>query len=145
MQATVNNSTKDNSSPPKSLALRLVILAVVMLAVAAAAILVGVLFFKTSAQTALIALLTCLVSALLAHVAGEYPKGDPFIAARMAVQIVVRTALPFLVALWGLNFAEPPLEKSLVLYMILFYLVGLVAEVQLSLNRLNALSAEEQV
>lgn len=145
MQATVNNSTKDNSSPPKSLALRLVILAVVMLAVAAAAILVGVLFFKTSAQTALIALLTCLVSALLAHVAGEYPKGDPFIAARMAVQIVVRTALPFLVALWGLNFAEPPLEKSLVLYMILFYLVGLVAEVQLSLNRLNALNTQEQV
>jgi len=74
----------------------------------------------------------------LAHVAGEYPKGDPFIAARMAVQIVVRTALPFLVAVWGLNFADPPLEKSLVLYMILFYLVGLVAEVQLSLSRLNA-------
>lgn len=138
MQATVNNSSENKSSLAKSLTLRLVVLALVMLVTAAVAVIVGSVFFNTGTQTALIALVTCLVSALLAHVAGEYPKGDPFIAARMAVQIVVRTAMPFLVAIWGLNFAEPPLEKSLVLYMILFYLVGLVAEVQLSLSRLNA-------
>jgi hypothetical protein len=56
----------------------------------------------------------------------------------MALQIVARTLLPFVVAVWGLYFAEPPLEKSLVLYMILFYLVGLVADVQLSLGRIKA-------
>ncbi len=138
MQATVNNSVENNSSSPKSLAFRLVVLALVMIALAAVCIVAGSLFFKTGIQTALIALVSCLVSALLAHVAGEYPKGDAYIAARMAVQIVVRTALPFLVAVWGLYFAQPPLEKSLVLYMILFYMVGLVAEVQLSLGRLNA-------
>lgn len=138
MQATVNNTAENKLRRPKGLTLRLVVLALVMLAIAGVATLVGSLFFSTGTQTALIALVACLVSALLAHVAGEYPKGDPFIAARMAVQIVVRTALPFLVAVWGLYFAEPPLDKSLVLYMILFYLIGLVVEVQLSLNRLNA-------
>ena len=138
MQATVNKSAGNKSILARSLMLRLAVLALVMLAVAGVAVLVGSLFFNTGTQTALIALVVCLVSTLLAHVAGEYPKGDLYIAARMAVQIVVRTALPFLVAIWGLNFAEPPLEKSLVSYIILFYLVGLVAEVQLSLIRLNA-------
>jgi len=47
MQATVNSSTEDNSSLPRSLTMRLVILAVVMLALAAVAIAVGVLVFKT--------------------------------------------------------------------------------------------------
>lgn len=136
MQATVDNSI-DKTSLLRSLMSRLVVLALVMIAVAAVSILVGCVFFQTGIQTALIALAACLVSALLAHVAGEYPKGDVYVAARMAMQIAVRTALPFLVALWGLYFVQPPLEKSLVLYMILFYMVGLVAEVQLSLGRLN--------
>lgn len=133
MQVTV-----DNSLQPKTLPFRLLMLAIIILALAAVVILVGVMLFKTSTHTAVLALVTCLVSALLAHVAGEYPKGDIYIMARMALQMAVRTALPFAVAVWGLNFAEPPLEKSLVFYMILFYMVGLVADVQLSLGRLKA-------
>lgn len=120
-----------------SLPLRLVVLASVVVVSAIVAGLIGVLFFSTPIQVVVIAFLACLVSALLAHLAGEYPKGDPYIAARMAVQMVVRTSVPAVVTLWGLYFAEPPLEKSLVLYMILFYFAGLITDVQLTLARLN--------
>jgi uncharacterized membrane protein len=128
----------DNSVQTKSLSFRLMILSAIMVATAVLVIAVGTLLAGTSIQVALIAFVACFVSALLAHVAGEYPKGELYIQARMALQIVARTLLPFVVAVWGLYFAEPPLEKSLVLYMILFYLVGLVADVQLSLGRIKA-------
>lgn len=116
---------------------RLLLLAMVVLIVAVPVAAVGALLLGTCWKAAGVALVACLASALLAHVAGEYPRGDMLIMARMAIQMVVRTALPFLVALWGIYFVDPPFEKSLVFYMILFYMVGLVAEVQLSLNRLN--------
>lgn len=126
----------------KSLGFRLVLLAVVMLAAAVLVVLVGVLLFQTGLKTALIALIACLFSTLLAHVAGEYPQGDELLMARMAVQIVARTALPFGVAVWGIYFVDPPFEKSLVFYMILFYLVGLTADVQLGLAKLKAAGSE---
>jgi len=92
----------ENSVPSRGLTRRLSLLSAVVLGSAALITLLGVLLFETSFQTAAIALVACLISALLAHVAGEYPKGDEFIAARMAVQVVVRTALPIIVAIWGL-------------------------------------------
>lgn len=121
-----------------SLASRLAILALALTACAAVAGFVGVWMLGGSLQILLFAFLPCLVGALLAHVAGEYPKGDLYIMARMAVQIVVRTLPPFVVAVWALYFVEPPLDKSLVFYMILFYLVGLVMDVQMSLARLKS-------
>lgn len=133
MQAAV-----DNSLQSKSLTIRLVLLTAIILGSAVLLISIGYLALGTGLQTPLIALAACLVSALLAHVAGEFPKGAAFIAARMATQIAVRTVIPLVVAVWGLYFAEPPLEKSLVFYMILFYMIGLVADVQLSLGRLKA-------
>jgi uncharacterized membrane protein len=133
MQAAMENSVHS-----RGLALRLSLLSAVVLGFAALITLVGVMLFDASFQTAAIALVACLISALLAHVAGEYPKGDELITARMAMQMVARTALPVIVAIWGLYFAEPPLEKSLVFYMILFYLIGLITDVQLSLARLRS-------
>ena len=132
------NSMVLNRLDFKDLGFRLALLAVVVLGVGVVATLLGMMLFQTELTTAAIALVACLVSALLAHVAAEYPKGDELITARMTLQMVVRTALPFVVAVWGIYFSEPPLEKSLVFYMILFYLVGLVAEVQLSLARLRS-------
>ena len=122
----------------RGIGFRLALLAIVVVFAAVVFTSIGTLLFQTDLKTPAIALVACLVSALLAHVAGEYPKGDELVMARMAMQMVVRSALPFLVAVWGIYFADPPLEKSLVFYMILFYLVGLVADVQLSLARLNA-------
>lgn len=121
----------------RNIVFRLVLLAIVVFGAGVVATLLGMVVFQTGWKTAAIALFACLVSALFAHVAGEFPKGDELIAARMALQMVVRSVLPFVVAVWGIYFSEPPLEKSLVFYMILFYLIGLVAEVQLSLARLR--------
>lgn len=127
-----------NRVASKGLGFRLCLLAIIVSVVAIVVILVGALLFQADLKCGLVALVACLLSTLLAHVAGVYPKGDELIMARMAVQMVVRSALPFLVAVWGIYFADPPFEKSLVFYMILFYLVGLVADVQLSLARLKA-------
>ena len=138
MQATVDNQIETPGVAPKSLTTRLLLLGLLMLVVAAVVLAISVGLFQANLQTGLIALAACFISALGAHVCGEYPKGDVYIMARMALQMVVRTALPFVVSIWGLYFAEPPLEKSLVFYMILFYLVGLVADVQMSLARLKA-------
>lgn len=128
----------ENSVPSPGLARRLGLLSVVVVSFSALITLLGVMLFNASFQTAVIALLACLISALLAHVAGEYPRGDEFVMARMAIQVVARTSLPVVVVIWGLYFTEPPLEKSLVFYMIFFYLVGLVTDVQLSLARLRS-------
>jgi hypothetical protein len=127
-----------NRLASKDIGFRLALLALIVFMFGVIAMLVGITVFQSDLKTAAIALIACLVSALFAHVAGEYPKGDELITARMTLQMVVRTALPFAVAVWGIYFSEPPLEKSLVFYMILFYLVGLVVEVQLSLARLRA-------
>ena len=132
MLAAIENPTED-----KSLMIRLAMLAGIMVVGGFILIALGVTLFHTELRPAVIAFITCLVSALVAHVAGEYPKGDVYIMARMAVQMVVRTSLPLVVAIWGLYFAEPPLEKSLVFYMILFYFIGLITDVQLSLARLK--------
>ncbi|MFT5300021.1 MAG: hypothetical protein ACI87E_000494 [Mariniblastus sp.] len=121
----------------KNLGSRLVVLGLIVLVVSVLIALVGTLLFQTDIRCASIAVITCLVASLLAHVAGEYPKGNELIVARMAIQMVVRSALPFVVAVWGIYFCDPPLGKSLVFYMIVFYLVGLIAEVQLSLSRLK--------
>ena len=126
-----------NRVASKGIGSRLALLAIIVAGVGVVAALVGTLLFQADWKTAAIALAACLVSTLLAHVAGEYPKGDELIMARMAVQMVVRSALPFLVAVWGIYFVDPPFEKSLVFYMILFYLVGLVVDVQLSLARIK--------
>ena len=102
----------------------------------------GVFAFGTSLFEALLGWGVCTVAALLAHLGGEFPRGDFNFAARMAIQMVVRTVPPFLVALWGVNFAEPPLETSLVFYILSFYLIGLIVDVQLHVWRLKASMAE---
>jgi len=122
----------------RDIGFRLMLLALIVFGAGVVATFLGVIGFQTGLKTPAIALVACLVSALMAHVAGEYPRGDELIAARMALQMVVRSALPFMIVVWGIYFSEPPLEKSLVFYMILFYLIGLIAEVQLSLARLRA-------
>ena len=126
-----------NRLASKGIGYRLAVLAIVVAGVGVVAGAVGTSFFQADWKAAAVALAACLVSTLLAHVAGEYPEGDELIMARMAVQMVVRSALPFLVAVWGIYFADRPYEKSFVFYLILFYLVGLVVDVQLSLAGLK--------
>ena len=117
--------------------LRLLILSLTLLVTGILIIGLGVLVFGAQIQTGLLGWFVCTIAALLAHVGGEYPRGDFNFAARMAIQMAVRTLPPFLIALWGINFVEPPLETSLVFYILSFYLIGLVVDVQLHVLRLK--------
>lgn len=116
----------------------LVLLALILASVGIGSLLVGTTLIGSTFHVVLLAWSVCFFSTLLAHVAGEFPQGDSYFAARMALQLVVRTVPPFVVAVWALHFAAPPLETGLVFYMILFYLVGLIADVRLTVGRLNA-------
>ena len=127
-----------------SLITRMLLLLAVMLLSGVLVISLGVLAFGTGLLEALLGWAVCTVAALIAHVGGEYPRGDFNFAARMAIQMMVRTLPPFLVALWGINFVQPPLETSLVFYILSFYLVGLFVDVQLHVWRLRASLSESE-
>ena len=99
--------------------------------------LLSVFVFKTGVQPPLVAFLTCLFSTIAAHICGEYPQGDDFVAIRSVVSSAVRTGIPLVAIFASINIVEPPLDKSVVFYMILFYLVGLVIDMQLNLARLD--------
>lgn len=138
MKTELLRSANDGRNAHRRLASSLALLAVFMLSIGIAVSLVGTSFFGSSVEVVVLAWSVCFLSTLLAHIAGEYPQGDSYFAVRMALQLVVRTVPPFVVAVWALHFAAPPLERGLVFYMILFYLVGLIADVRLTIGRLNA-------
>ena len=140
---SVTQTTNVNSSVG-TMTSRIAILLSVMVVAGLFVIGVGVGLLGASLSNALIAWSVCTVSALLSHVGGEYPRGDYNFAARMAIQMVVRTMIPFGVAIWGVKFAEPPLETSLVFYILSFYLVGTLADVHLHVRRLEAESAQAE-
>jgi len=116
---------------------RLAILSMLMLV---AGLLVALLAWLAGTNTTLvlIAWLTCFAATLGAHLAAEYPAGDEYILLRMISGSLVRTGLPLVVSVWALYIAVPPIEKKLVLFMILFYLTGLVADSWMSLARLKS-------
>ena len=147
MQATFENSgshpTSGNSNligslASKSLPLRLLALGLWLLFAGALVGVTAMTLFGSSLYLPLMAFGACFISALLAHVFSEYPQGHVYFAARMALQLTVRTILPLALCVWGLYIATPALDKSLVFFAIIFYLVGLVADVQLTLARLRS-------
>ena len=89
-------------------------------------------------RLAILALVVCVISSLVAHVAGEYPSGDENFAARLALSMAVRTGLPFL-AVIGVKLAPNiPFEPGFVILVILFYCVGLAVDVPLQAARIKA-------
>ena len=85
-----------------------------------------------------LALGVCVISSLVAHVAGEYPSGDDNFAARLALSMAVRTGLPFLTVIVVKVVPSIPFESGFVLLVILFYCVGLAVDVSLQAARLKA-------
>lgn len=133
----------DSTAP--GLLYRMGLLLAAMVLAGAIVFAVGVFLLGGSANVFLIAWAVCTVSAIAAHVGSEYPRGDYNFAARMAIQMLVRTIPPFAVAIWGIKFAQPPLETSLVFYILAFYLTGLIVDIQLQLVRLRDHKHDSQV
>ena len=106
---------------------------------------IGVWLLGGSVAVCLIAWAICTVSAIAAHIGSEFPRGEYNFAARLAIQMLVRTIPPFALAIWGTKFANPPLETSLVFYILAFYLTGLMTDIQLQLGRLKVQQSDSQV
>ena len=126
----------------QSIFVRLIFLTVVELLAGVVAISVC-WFLEINVFTGLLALGVCLVSTLAAHVASEYPRGHELLMARMAMQMAIRVSVPGLVAVWGIYLKDPPLDLSLVFYIIFFYFVGMIADVQVALKKLGPDGASE--
>ncbi|MDB2525676.1 MAG: hypothetical protein P8L78_16605 [Mariniblastus sp.] len=126
----------------QSIFVRLIFLTVVELLAGVVAISVC-WFLEINVFTGLLALGVCLVSTLAAHVASEYPRGHELLMARMAMQMAIRVSVPGLVAVWGIYLKDPPLDLSLVFYIIFFYFVGMIADVQVALKKLGPVGASE--
>lgn len=131
-------SSESETVRSSSLLKRLAVIAVVMLAVGALAIWAVYQFELCEMWLAFSALAVCVISSLVAHVAGEYPSGDENFAARLALSMAVRTGLPFLAVIVVKASPEIPFESGFVLLVILFYCVGLVVDVSLHSARLKA-------
>ena len=116
---------------------RLLLLAVGLSLFGAVAILLVSSFFEVNLNMAVLALVVCVISSLVAHVVGEYPKGDDYFAARLAGSLVARTALPFLLVVIVKLSPDLPFERAFVLFIILFYLVGLIADVSMQVSRMK--------
>ena len=141
MSQTINH---DHRAGQQGLPQRMVLLAGIMVAAGVVIGSLGIFGFGTSVTTFTIAWIACTASALLAHVFGEYPQGDYNFAARMALQMVVRTVPPFAVAICCIKFVEPPLETSLVFYILSFYMIGLAADIKLQLGSLATRQESQQ-
>jgi hypothetical protein len=116
---------------------RLLLLAIGLSLFGAATILMVRSFFDVNLNMAILALVVCVISSLVAHVVGEYPKGDDNFAARLAGSLMARTAMPFLLVVIVKLTPGLPFERAFVLFIILFYLVGLIADVSMQVSRMN--------
>ena len=116
---------------------RLLLLAAALLLVGLVAISAAVHFQVARLETAVLALIVCVISSQLAHIVGEYPRGDDYFMARLAASISVRTGIPLLAVVFVKLSSGIPFEPAFVFFIILFYLVGLIVDVALHVLRLK--------
>lgn len=121
-----------------NLPMRLLTISAVYLVVGAVAIALSLSLQSVSLPLAFLAWAVCVISSLVAHVVGEYPSGDDYFMARLARSMVARSGPPFLVVIISKLSPVLPFESGFVLLIVLFYLVGLIADVALQVLRINA-------
>ena len=113
------------------------ILAASLLLVGALTIPVAIHFQVISPESAVLALIVCVISSQLAHIVGEFPSGDDYFMARLAASISVRTGIPLFAVVFVKLSSAIPFEPAFVFFIILFYLVGLLVDVGLHVLRLK--------
>ncbi len=128
---------KPNRLPIERLSYRLGLI-VLIFSVVGGLVSFAVLTFSLAEPSELwVAIGACVISSLVAHVAGEYPSGDDKFMARLGGGMFARTSLPFLVVITTQLASPEPVSGGFVLLVILFYLVGLVADVSLHVLRMK--------
>lgn len=117
---------------------RLGVIASALVVVGLVAIPAAIHFQMLSMLMAFGAWLVCVISSLAAHVFGEYPKGDENFMARLAGSMGVRTGPPFLAVILVKALPSLTFKPGFVLLIVLFYLVGLLVDVFLTVRRLKS-------
>lgn len=129
------------SKPSFGLTTRLCMIAGVLVAVGLVAIWLASIWFEVDPGMAGLALAVCVISSLVAHVVGEYPRGDDYFAARLALSLAARTGPPFLLVVVVKLMPDLPFGPGFVIFVILLYLLGLVVDVFLHVSRLKEVKA----
>ncbi len=92
-----------------------------------------------------LAAISCLAGVAAGHVFSIIPRGDMFFSLRLMLSSTVRVALP-LVTLLVCRLTRPELlERGMVYFVILFYLVGLMSELITRIKRLASLQNAKSV
>ena len=119
-----------------SLPFRMVLIFCAMSSVLALALMVASNLHHDSSMILCVFSVTA-VPTILGHIFSEYPTGGELALARYALGTMVRTG-PILILLFIVSQVSPStLKGGLIGYLVLFYLVGLFADVVLSFCRLN--------
>lgn len=127
---------KTGATERLGLSLRLGVLGLLLTSISLVVIAVGAgHWFST--WLAVLAAIVCVISSLAAHVVGEFPRGDDYFAARLALSIAARTGPPFLLVVIVKLIPDLPFESGFVFFVVLLYLVGLFADVTLQVMRLK--------
>jgi hypothetical protein len=111
----------------------LLIPVLVCLATVAAARIAGGFEIAISAALAAIA---CLGGAAVAHVFNIFPRGDYLITSRLMLSSAARVVLPLTLLAVCKSFRPDLLERGMVYFVILFYLVGLLTDLATRMHRL---------
>lgn len=131
--------TQPDVAPPAAsvpLGKRLLVLLLVQLVLAIVAIPLAYLA-GGDMTTAGLAWLACFVGTIGGHLASEYPAGNEYALLRLAAGMACRTILPMGFAAWAAKIKEPPVDQPAMAVLIFAYLVGLVADSMLSIQRLK--------
>ena len=70
----------------------------------------------------------CLFACLVAHCFNDFPPGNEFLMHRFFICSALRTGFPLLLAVLAKKLSPTLIDGGLIYYIILFYLVGLAAE-----------------
>lgn len=125
---------------PGSLLTRLALIIAVMLLVGGGAAALGIQMQWVATSSVVSGLVVCLVASVLAHIAGEFPKGDALFMARLALSMAVRSGIPFLFVLIVKLTEMVPFGNGFVVYIVTFYLLGLFVDVLLTVRRLGSVA-----
>ncbi len=129
---------KTSPALASGLVTRAAIIVAIMVAVSLVGVFAVVQFQLFSFGLAVLAAVVCVISSLVAHVVGEFPKGDDYFAARLALSIMARTGPPFLLVLFVKLIPDSPFQPGFVFFVVLLYLVGLFVDVAMHVSRLQA-------
>ena len=92
----------------------------------------------------IVAFLIILVSMVVGLLLSEYPSGVDFAAMRFGFATFCRTGLPLLVVVLIVRYSSPTFAGHAIVFMVVFYAVGLITSIALSLYRFSNSSSSSK-